>query len=313
MKIKDCYEDFLCECTLKRRSEETVESYRKRLKGFEKFCREEFGITDIKDVTPITIKTFSLGFIKRGRKARTANTYLIAVRLFLRYCFEEGYIEKDISKSFDLQKEEKPIVVAFNPKQVKKLMSECKKSKHNSPRDRYINARNAAILSILFDCGIRANELCKIENCDVHLDDDFILIRHAKTKRQRVVPITAPIRKTLVKYIKQRDEYFSDGRFSLDENLFLSYLGKGMRTANIEDIFRKLGKDDIFKSVRCSPHTARHTFACQMLTSHNMSVYEIQRLLGHSSLQNTATYLSSLDERGLIQKTKDKSVLMNMR
>lgn len=309
MKIKDCVEDFLYENVLQRKSDETVKVYRKRLKVFEAFCENEMKIADIEDISQITVKRFSMFLIHKDYKATTANSILNVVRLMLRYSCEEGYISSDFSKAFSFQKEEKVVVPAFTAKEVKQLLSECKKSKHNSPRDRYVNARNTAILTVMFDTGIRAGEVCGISNKDVNLEGEFIMIRHGKGDKSRVVPLTIPTRKAIFKYIRIRDEYFSDGRFNLDDALFLTYLGKRMRTAAIEDVFRKLGSD----MKRCHPHMTRHTYAVQMVTSQDVSLVELQRLLGHTNLNHTRVYTDSLTSESLIQRTKSKSVLMGIK
>jgi integrase len=73
-------------------------------------------------------------------------------------------------------------------------------------------------------------------------------------------------------------------------------------------IFGKLGKNDIvnqhLKNL-CSVaginkhitfHCARHTFAMLQL-SHGTEIYTLQKLLGHSSINNTVKYLKMLDDK----------------
>lgn len=65
--------------------------------------------------------------------------------------------------------------------------------------------RDKAILTILFETGIRCWELCCIQKPDIH--EDFIIIQ-GKNHKQRVVPITPILRKALTKYDTVAADYF---------------------------------------------------------------------------------------------------------
>jgi integrase/recombinase XerD len=53
-----------------------------------------------------------------------------------------------------------------------------------------------------------------------------------------------------------------------------------------------LGELAEIKGVRCSPHTFRHTFAA-MYMRNGGNIYTLSKLLRHSSVKTTETYLQS--------------------
>jgi integrase len=57
---------------------------------------------------------------------------------------------------------------------------------------------------------------------------------------------------------------------------------------------KKLGQKANLKGVRCSPHTFRHTAATLSLENGALE-FEVQSMLGHSTLNMTRRYVSSLN------------------
>lgn len=309
MEIDDCVEEYICELRLLKRTPETIKGYSKRLRYFERYCENARSVSRMEEVNVALLKSYSLFLIESGVKAITANGYLTPVKKMFKFAHSEGYVDSDFSRGFVHQKEDKTVIPCFTEKQVEQLFGRCKPKRGDSSRDRFIKARDNAVLTVLFDSGLRASELCGIRESD--MVGDCILIR-GKGSKERVVPITSPMRKAIGKYKHERDRYFSDGRFRLDDRLLLTFNGKQLKPKTLGAIFSKLGKGDMFKSVRCSPHTARHYYAVKMLTSQGASVYEIQRLMGHANLNYTNIYLSSLTDEELIKNNRDKSVLMGL-
>ena len=123
----------------------------------------------------------------RKYSPKTIRSYRNNLNLFLCYCAENAV--EDTRGKFVWCKEEKPIIRTFQPKDVKRMLSHC------SGRD-FLSIRDKAILTTFFETGIRCWELCCIRNADIH--EDFIVI-HGKNHKQRVVPITAVLQRTLIK------------------------------------------------------------------------------------------------------------------
>ncbi|MET0039091.1 tyrosine-type recombinase/integrase [Dehalococcoides mccartyi] len=94
--------------------------------------------------------------------------------------------------------------------------------------------------------------------------------------------------------------------------LWLSTTGAGLSTEGIKVVVRELGKRAGLTGVRCSPHTFRHTFATQALIN-GAGEFEVQSLLGHSTLTMTKRYTASLRSEYAVQEHKKFSPVDNMR
>jgi len=169
----------------------------------------------------------------------------------------------------------------------------------------YLSLRDYAILTLLFETGIRCWELCCIREEDIH--DDFIII-NGKNHKQRVVPITPVLKKAMLRYESGKEKYFMLRPH--DAFYFLSFHGRQLTDGAVEYVLRKRGAR--IEGVRVSPHTCRHFFAQQQVKM-GTDLYTISRLLGHENIGITQTYLNSLRDQEVIEIAKQKSVLMNMR
>lgn len=299
MKLEDAIKDFLVECEIRRYTQKTLRGYRTNLNVFSRVCEEELGITDIESVTVATVRQFTQVMTRRGRKGTYVNGLLKTVKSFIQYCFEEGYGGFNTKlKTFKWVKEETPVIRAFKPKDVRLMLENCRGSDFMAIRDN-------CILTMLFETGIRCWELCCIKPEDVK--DEYIHITAGKNHKERIVPISAPLKKAIMRYDGMKENYFAYR--SIDGFYFVSFHGRQLTNSAVEHIFKRRGEGIV--DVRVSPHTARHFFAVQSLKN-GMDLYQLSRQLGHSSLQITTIYLRTLQDEDMVKMSKGNSVLMNM-
>jgi integrase/recombinase XerD len=169
----------------------------------------------------------------------------------------------------------------------------------------FLSVRDKAVLSTLFETGIRCWELCCIKPEDIH--DDYIVITSGKNHKQRVVPITPILKKALMRYEAAKAIFFT--LKPTDNYYFLSNHGRQLTNSAIEHIVKRHG--DGIDGIRVSPHTCRHFFAQQQVKM-GTDLYTISRLLGHENIGITQTYLNSLRDSDIIKIAKQNSVLMNL-
>lgn len=297
MNIKAAVSEYIIECEVRKYSPRTITSYRNNLGIFQRFCEEELEITDVKEVSIATTRQFSQSLIQKGRKGTYINTHLKTIKSFLQYCYDEGYTAYNPRKNFKWCKEEKPVVRAFTEKDVKLIMNNCKGND-------YLSIRDALIMTLLFETGIRCLELCSIKPSDVH--EDFIII-NGKNHKQRVVPITPILKKCMIRYQRAKESYFAYK--ATEEYYLLSFSGRMLTNSAIRHVIKVKGEG--IKDVRVSPHTCRHFFTQQQLKM-GTDLYSISRLLGHENIRITQTYLNSLRDEEIVKITKQNSVLMNL-
>ena len=297
MKIQTAITEFIIECEIRKYSQRTVVTYRNNLGIFQRFCESEANAEKVNDITPLVIKQFTQQLIKNGRKGTYINNHLKIIKSFLQYCYDESYTEFNPRKNFKWCKEEKPVIKAFTEKDVRNIMARCKGND-------YLSIRDAAMLTLLFETGIRCLELCSIKPSDIH--DDFIVI-NGKNHKQRVVPVTPILKKALMRYDRAKESYFAYK--SVENYYFLSFSGRMLTNSAIRQMIKAKGEG--ITDVRVSPHTCRHLFTQQQLKM-GTDLYSISRLLGHENIRITQTYLNSLRDEDIIRIAKQNSVLMNL-
>ena len=296
MEIQQGIKEFLIEIEVRKYTPRTIRGYRNNLNLFLRFCTEH-EIAAIENVTLATVKQFTRAMTASKKKGTYINGILKGVKSFLQYCYEEGYGAFNTKCCFPWCKEERAVITAFTPQQVKTMFQNCRGSDFKAIRDR-------TILTMLIDTGIRCLELCSIRPSDIH--EDYIIIQ-GKNHKQRVVPITPILRKSMVKYEAVKENYF---RYkNTDDTYFLSFHGRALTVSAVEVLMKKYGSG--IEGIRVSPHTCRHFFAQQQIKM-GTDLYTISRLLGHENIQITQTYLNSLRDRDVIEIAKSKSVLMSL-
>lgn len=297
MKMSVAAKEYLIDIEVRKFTPRTIKSYRNNLNIFLRYCEEETDVEEIEDVTLAIVRKFSLFLVEKGKKGSYINSLLKVAKAFVQYCYDEGYGGFNTKKNFKWCKQEKAVILTFTPNDVRAMLKSCK-------GESFFQVRDAAILTMLFETGIRCLELCSIKPCDIH--SDYIII-NGKNHKQRVVPITPVLQKAMLKYEIVKENYFV--LKNTDDYYFLSFHGRQLTNCAVEYIIKNHGKG--IKEVRVSPHTCRHFFAQQQVKM-GTDLYTISRLLGHENIQITQTYLNSLRDEDVVKISKQRSVLLNM-
>ena len=298
MKIKHALEEYLLEIEVRKYTPKTIRSYRNNLNLFVRYLDQEVDALETEDLTLAAVRKFSAYMVSQGKKGCYINGLLKTAKSFIQYCYDEGYGGFNTKKNFKWCKEEKAVVIAFKPAHVRQMISSC-------GGNDFLSIRDKAVLSTLFETGIRCWELCCIKPDDIH--DDYIVITSGKNHKQRVVPITPLLKKALMRYETVKTSYFT--LKPTESYYFLSNHGRQLTNSAVEHIVKRHG--DGIEGIRVSPHTCRHFFA-QQQEKMGTDLYTISRLLGHENIGITQTYLNSLRDSDVIKIAKQKSVLMNL-
>ena len=297
MKTSAAAKEYLIEIEVRKYTPKTIRSYRNNLNLFLRFCEEQANVQEIEDVTLAVIRQFTLYLVANGKKGSYINGLLKVAKSFIQYCYDQGYGGFNTRKNFKWCKQDKAVIMAFKPSDVRSMLQSCKGYD-------FISVRDAAILTALFETGIRCWELCCIKTGDVH--DDFIII-NGKNHKQRVVPVTPILKKAMIKYEAVKERYFT--LKNTDDFYFLSFHGRQLTNSAVEHIIKRHGEG--IEGIRVSPHTCRHFYAQQQIKM-GTDLYTISRLLGHENIQITQTYLNSLRDDEIINIAKQRSVLLSM-
>lgn len=306
MFLDSLLEEFLIHCQLKNLSLRTIDSYRSGIGNILKYMEKEKSITKLEELKRKDFQDYNFYMLKAGRKATHINGINKRVRSFFNYLVEEEYCEVNIPKQLPTLKEQKQLLTTFNSEEVKRMMNFYKKRT-------FLDARNQAILALMFDTGLRCSEVLGIRNKDI--ESNFIRIL-GKGDKWRVVPISLYLRKAFIKYEREKEKYIKRLKkdvSEVDEYFFLTKsLEKMASTVMIEYIVRDCAVGvGVRKEVRASPHTCRHFYAITALKN-GMDLFSISKILGHSNLNTTRVYLQSITDEEVITLAIPKSPLMNL-
>jgi site-specific recombinase XerD len=208
---------------------------------------------------------------QRGVSAISVNTYLRCINAYFRWLHTEH--GQELVKIPRL-KEEQKVLATLTPEQVKRLLEFKPKGKNK--------ARAHLIACVILDCGLRISEVLGLAWANVDLDNVCLKVK-GKGNKERIVPISAELRKLLFRWQQRQRE----------ELLFCTRSGTRLTTRNAQRDFRVLFQAIGINGVRCSPHTLRHTFAVGYLRNGG-NLFYLSKILGHTTVKTTERYLQSV-------------------
>ena len=147
--------------------------------------------------------------------------------------------------------------------------------------------RNRALLYLLWRTGLRCNEALDLRAGDVDVATRTVLVRAGKGGKSRTVPMDAGIPAQLEPWMAARKKLGITRA-----PLFCTLKGKRISNNYVRELTARLGKLAGLEK-RVHPHAFRHSFAFG-LANEGAKVHEIQALMGHNSLEYTATYVAHL-------------------
>lgn len=135
------------------------------------------------------------------------------------------------------------------------------------------------MLSLIYSCGLRRGELLNLKLTDIDSKRNLVIVRMAKGRKDRIVPLSEKI--TLI-----LREYYMACKPRL-------WLFEGQKEDKYcEESLAKVFKNALFKAGIIKPaslHWLRHSYATHLLENGTDLRY-IQELLGHSSSKTTEIY-----------------------
>jgi site-specific recombinase XerD len=140
--------------------------------------------------------------------------------------------------------------------------------------------RNAALLELVYSCGLRSAEAVGLDLRDVDFEQEVVHVR-GKGGKDRIVPLGEEAAHRLARYLRNGRSALAHGA---NDALFLSAHGHRLDTSTLRRLVP-------------NPHRLRHAYATHLLEG-GADLRTIQELLGHSSLSTTQIY-SHVDAKRL--------------
>lgn len=219
----------------------------------------------LKDITTNDIRYYLADYKSRNN---ISNSSLDNMRRYLStffgWCFKDGFISVNPMASIDKIKCEKRVKTSFNAEDLERLRCGCK------------TIRNRALIEFLYSTGCRVSEVVNLNISDINYSDMSIIVR-GKGDKEREVFISLGAMYYLKEYLSIRQDN--------DNALFVGKRGR-LTKEGIETIIKNIG-DSV--GIKAHPHKFRRTIATDLL-SKGMPVQEVQKMLGHESIDTTMIY-----------------------
>jgi len=152
-------------------------------------------------------------------------------------------------------------------------------------------ARDEALLTLLWGCGLRISEALSLTGADAPLADALRIA--GKGGKTRMVPVLPAVRAAVETYVNS----LGAGRPRADEPLFRAVRGGAYSPRHAQALMQKL-RGRLGLPASATPHALRHSFATHLLGA-GADLRSIQELLGHASLSTTQRY-ADVDAAGLL-------------
>ncbi|MEP7233844.1 MAG: tyrosine-type recombinase/integrase [Ignavibacteriota bacterium] len=264
-------------------SKGTLLTYRADLEEFKKILSDEKLSLEgsQSDILPLRtyLRVLSEIKTKHGKPivSQSISRKLSTVRSFLRYLTNQGIFAMNAGRLIKSPKGAKRLPEVFSEHTTSQALA---KPDISEP----MGLRDAAMLEILYSCGLRRAEVAGISLNDLNLKEGTVRIL-GKGNKVRIVPIGSQAISMTERYLHVRKE-----QKNIEDNtaLFLLVNGKRMSPGAVYHIVRKYFRatEDVGRS---HPHMLRHSFATHLLDG-GAEIRAVQEMLGHSSLRTTQRY-----------------------
>jgi len=160
-------------------------------------------------------------------------------------------------------------------------------SDHDEP---WIAARDAAVMTLLWGCGLRISEALGLNRSDAPLAD--VLRIPGKGGKMRLTPVLPAARAAVDEYLRLLAMDAPP-----DAPLFIGARGKRLNPRMAQKAMER-GRLALGLPATATPHALRHSFATHLLEAGG-DLRAIQELLGHASLASTQVY-TAVDQARLM-------------
>lgn len=267
----------------------TIDHYIGACRQFATFARAE-NLPEVENITREHVEMWLERLHKRYKPHSVRNRF-IGIRVFFRWLLAENEIDRDPTariKPPHVDQVQKDIV---SPEDMARVLEELTQAR---------NHRDALIIAILYDCGLRASELANLKTEDVNADSGLIIVRTSKGRRPRVVKLSPAGLRYLDRYLRRvnpQPEYLLEGK-------------RGpMTRSGIYQVVRKIFERAGVKGT-IGAHDLRHTSASHIVGE--MSESAMMALYGWKSPEMARHYAAQALEAAALAAHDKASPLMRL-
>jgi len=278
----------------RRASPRTLESYRHGVSTYLNFLGrhrgEALAEADLGDVSAADVRAF-LAYRRSedggALSPRSLSQNLSALRAFHRWLDRRRGVANDAVALVRGPKIKPSMPRPVSEDQARGLLRE---AAEDDLLERWEAARDAAVLTLLYGCGLRISEALSLKGADAPLGDTLRIL--GKGGKTRIAPVLPQVAEAIADYTRQCPYTLTP-----DLALFRAKRGGALSPRQVQATMAKL-RGALGLPDRATPHALRHSFATHLLGA-GADLRSIQELLGHASLSTTQKY-TAVDAASLL-------------
>ena len=278
--MEELIKEFKKKMYLEGKSQKTIEVYGNSVKEFFKWFYDSYGNIEYKKLYRENILEYK-SYLKNIKKSAHSGNNLcpksINSKLSALICFNE-LIEPDniVVTKRDLIKIQSEMVspTSITKKEIEEFRQIVLQSEGCAAK------RNYAIVTILAYAGLRITECLNLRKSDICLESSELKVTNGKGEKARIVIINSKIVSAVREY--QKTDHVES------EWLFHNSRGERLNQTTINRVFKLCCP----KGHNITPHTLRHFYAINAVSSGIFTIPEIANQMGHSSIKTTMKYMN---------------------
>ena len=234
-------------------------------------------------ITTEDIRTYLSDYQENsGVSKATIDNMRRIISSFFSWLENEDYIMKSPARRIRKVRVGKIVKEIYTEENIELMRQNCK------------NARDLAIIDMLYSTGMRVGELVRLNIADIDFENKECVVL-GKGNKQRKVYFDAKTKIHLQQYLNSRKD--------TDPALFVSqlYPYNRLKISGVEIALRKIGEKLHISKVH--PHKFRRTLATKAIDK-GMPIEQVQHLLGHTKIDTTLGYAMVDDENVKISHKK---------
>jgi integrase/recombinase XerD len=282
--IEDFVKDFLCKFV----SEDTKRAYLKDIEFFFEFLRSgDVIVTHPKQIESFHFQAYRDHLIAEKKASATIARRLVAIRSFMKWSLASGFVDRNPLDAVRLPKvQTESETIAFDDAEALRMISAPDCTTHRGRVHRLA-------MVILFNLGLRRNELVNIKLQDIYEDRGHMVLRvQGKGGKIRQIPLSLFVQKEIDQYLESLERR----GFGLSASDFLLQTsGEGRKNETPIDgstIYRIINRTarSLGINKRVSPHSCRATVISHLLDTRGESIRNVADFAGHSNIGTTERY-----------------------
>ena len=274
----------------RRMSPKTLEAYARDVGQFLGFLAEHLGgapsLKQLAKLTPADVRAFMAARRAQGAGNRTLMRVLAGARSFARFLERNGKGKVGALSAVRTPKLPRTLPKPLAIKDAKRIADI--ELRAGEAREPWIVARDAAVLGLLYGCGLRIAEALSLKRKDLPEGDALTVT--GKGNKTRMVPVLPQVARLIADY-----DALCPLELPADGPLFVGARG-GPLTARVVQLAMARLRGALGLPDSATPHALRHSFATHLL-ARGGDLRAIQELLGHASLSTTQIYTAVDSER----------------